>query len=659
MTDTSHDDLTYGHFGKCVYDTESKSWIWKRTLGSSNSLHPIGSHTLAVPSPIPVEHGWQKAETEKKISRSLRRTQQADLVIRASPDLAPALDLLPFNQRTSEKVESITARHDSRNGNCLATGRIYDELMHRSTSVVAFPGSASRTVLRLVQMRDQKQGWGNDKSIWLEVPKIQGESGSWDMGSSIQQILFSNDQDDGRQYLAVRTSTGTSVFRPLLRRHSTVGQDSDDPSRLALDPVAFVPSGHTASSAHVDVAFNPWYSKQFAIVDQSANWTIYDCVWDPDQSAVKMPVEVCKGGPLDTDRDELIGGAFIFDGWSRIAWVTNLSTIVTCSRRTIAIYDVSSTPVLLSSRLIGEEHSTLASDLQRDLHHTDRLFVLTTEHLICFRIDAPDDSRVGTKQQPTIMSMLRIRHFRDSGDMSLHMHVLIDQDDTTVLIKSSLSELITSHPFKTSQESSSDMVTASDSFLLPFPPTRKTSDQQFIILDLLLKPLDYGQSSEASRSRTSPSGPGLVYRQKNIKFWIATVVLSDLSIIQQLYYDTVGMNRSLAAAEFVSSPNWRSRLPQSTSRLVGDAFVVQDRVDEVAHLPNLRRPLQSPQSKRDDGSRASLDWTVNYERVYSAIAGVSTKDSQDVSQVLEMARSALGENDSSDGPLRLLYVYKN
>src|SRR5437016_14389480 len=48
------------------------------------------------------------------------------------------------------------------------------------------------------------------------------------------------------------------------------------PSRIDPNFTVTIPNSRTGGTPHAGVAFNPWYTRQCAIVDQKGHWTIWD-----------------------------------------------------------------------------------------------------------------------------------------------------------------------------------------------------------------------------------------------------------------------------------------------------------------------------------------------------------------------------------------------
>jgi hypothetical protein len=130
--------------------------------------------------------------------------------------------------------------------------------------------------------------------------------------------------------LAVRTSGFTRIYRAIARLKGAS-------SRLSLQPlVTHIPFGSDGTVEHADVAFNPWYDKQFGIIDHQGDWRVLDLEgsYEASRKNFGMKLNCVAEGRMITG-DEQKG-----NGWGRITWGGDLNTVMTCDRHTAALFDI-------------------------------------------------------------------------------------------------------------------------------------------------------------------------------------------------------------------------------------------------------------------------------------------------------------------------------
>jgi len=129
--------------------------------------------------------------------------------------------------------------------------------------------------------------------------------------------------------LAVRTAGYTKVFK-VLYRHT---QGHQVPNRLGLQPM--VTANTLGSGGHSDVAFNPWYSRQFGTVDQKGNWGVWDIegAYERSRKGFGLTLKYTTNGRVTC-------GDHKTDGWGQIKWGGDLNTVVACDRHTASLFDI-------------------------------------------------------------------------------------------------------------------------------------------------------------------------------------------------------------------------------------------------------------------------------------------------------------------------------
>ena len=194
--------------------------------------------------------------------------------------------------------------------------------------------------------------------------------------------------------------------------------------------VKFPPTKQVENN-HADVAFNPLYNRQVAVVDQSGRWTIWDN--EPRHSKKAQPRLVPgKSGHIldDYNPDPLlrIPEHYLIDGWYRIFWVCNLTTILVCSRTHVAIFDIRSKPVRLdSTEFLVAKGIEVILDIKRSAASLDHVFVLTSLRIYWIQVIPPGKKADGSEVSGTVKMQLSYRHFRNENDDTMRLTLL--QDD--------------------------------------------------------------------------------------------------------------------------------------------------------------------------------------------------------------------------------------
>jgi hypothetical protein len=147
----------------------------------------------------------------------------------------------------------------------------------------------------------------------------------WRSGSSpIQQVCFAQPVESGENLLAVRTTSQVLIFKPILRKAG--------PNRLQLKLLFEALTADNDDVSFADVAFNPWFPRQFAIIDQTARWRIWEF-----RSRESSEASCVHSSATDA---ESVPESGVNDGWARLMWICNPSVILVATRRAVTLHDV-------------------------------------------------------------------------------------------------------------------------------------------------------------------------------------------------------------------------------------------------------------------------------------------------------------------------------
>lgn len=422
MADKAFDGSPYGQFGRAIYDPDNSEWSFARTADVGTAIRPVGAAKLIAKSTI--KPGEQHLPNDDKDAPSRRREKQAKALVQAHPELQPASDLLPELVRVSEAVECTAAQHDPSTGQLVAVGKIYDESRRDYVDAVVFSCGPSGSDVCIAQGLRQRQGWDADRDSWIETSDFTGESATWEgPGVAILSVDFAHPLEHGERYLAIRLQTETLIFRPVVRKHAVSGSPRLDPNLLFSIDMA-----ETAGSPHVCVAFNPWFTGQFVLVDQAGSWF----VWEAGRKSSKA--RMTKSGTTEQDARQKDGGA-LDDGWARAIWVEGSSTLCVANRRELDLIDLEVNDELASTAVdVGlKKASGWILDVVAPQSFLNHLFVLTSIHILVYHIERAFDGQIAQRL------VAQLRHHRNPEDVSLRIALTTINEGMRAQMSASLS----------------------------------------------------------------------------------------------------------------------------------------------------------------------------------------------------------------------------
>jgi RNA polymerase I-specific transcription initiation factor RRN6 len=397
---------TYGQFGEAVYDNEDHHWHFQRSKTAPHLLELPGETKIIVESDGRTQNKIFPADGKEGPTR--RREKQVQALVRRNPEFQPGSGFLTDLARISEAVEESASRHDPTIGNLLAFGTTTDELARQQVEIVAFPTGPTGSDLRIVQVRKQRRGWHDLKNVHLQVPTIHGEEATWTgPGVPIQSIAFANPLEGTDPFLAVRLIMQTLIFRPVLRKKVV-----SNGSRLDVNFLVSVDLDQTGNQPHADVAFNPWYARQFAILDQAGCFTI----WELDgKSLMKVNRVAFNRSTMENPKS---GESASGDCWGRAIWVCSPSILAVCRRRNLKIFEIEGDHLLERHDLDnGLTDFGWILDMVQVPSQLGYIVVATSQHLVVYYVKHATPSKVA-----------QVRHFRNSEDISLQLYCFSDGD---------------------------------------------------------------------------------------------------------------------------------------------------------------------------------------------------------------------------------------
>lgn len=129
----------------------------------------------------------------------------------------------------------------------------------------------------------------------------------------------------------------------------------------------------------------------------------------------------------------------------------------------------------------------------------------------------------------------------------------------------------------------------------------------------------------------------MAYKQRGVGFLQVTLLLKDLSIVQQLYCSSTDSHETDPSRR-VLAPQWQSRINQSISRWTRDSFVVADDLDDSDEEDE--RPVSRQLASLGLGSHVHHQGqrSINFEILYTEIARSSTDETRDFSAVVSSVK---------------------
>lgn len=655
MADQNSHELRYGHLGPLVYNKPDTSWLSTRLFIAPLAITPLtSSHCAVKPANSllqdPDHHAESHLQEHGTKQRSRVKTIRATLphLIHQSPALASANDLSVSLASLSEDLSALTHAHDPTTGELLTFGRVPDRSGNRSLQIAAFPADPSATSVCIMQVQLQKQGWDHNKSVWIDVPRLGGETGAWNAKQPIRQLAFLSPIDDTRPmtpFLAVRTNVAIHILNISLRTTTASWNHLHaSPSRFNITPAYTLDLHVLGAVPPAHVSFNPYYDKQFASIDEHGTWRIWDMSYQAPGNHGK-PLEVCVAATaarsVATDPAE---GTVLDDGWGRVIWSGSSSTIITASRRALAIYDVQGKPVRRSLPDLGIDRTPhWILDLHASPTSHPIVFVLTSTNLTCLHVRPLSFTDPEALERPGARVVFTTRHFRDPEDISLRLTTFSDGEDIVVMLKSSLSLIATIYRATFDETSSGPFLSVSDPTMIMLPEDPSASGRPYRPVGICAHAAGYGEGGFKG-----PSGPGRDYRDSSTRFYMLTMLSNSLSVVEKLY---VGQRSYPQHQATVLAPAWHSRITHSASRLQDNSFVVDDEYLVQSRYPNGMEEVQSTavvtRPMERALSAAKRSWTVLYEHSYEQIMRHDRSSVQDFGQALDMIRDYLVSRDGS------------
>ncbi|EDN94336.1 hypothetical protein SS1G_10209 [Sclerotinia sclerotiorum 1980 UF-70] len=283
--------------------------------------------------------------------------------------------------------------------------------------IVAIPCGEAGHVLKLVKPRPERLGWDSQNGVRLSMGSTNVDEGHWfGTGGTILQIASVDDGNELSTWFAVRQAAMITIFRPIFRKAPKpfippAGHIATyPPSCLDANPVATLTRQESGLKEHVDVSFNPWYGRQFAVVDRAGQWSSWDIEGRQKRRSAYNIVPGKMGQIYDDFGENSAIPGYKLPGdvgeWHRILWAGSRSTV--------------------------------------DLSH---LFVLTTTRIFWLKVTPTGED--GPNVESGVKVILSHRHYRTATDDSMKLTMSKDENgtDLTVFISSSENSRLNTYTF--------------------------------------------------------------------------------------------------------------------------------------------------------------------------------------------------------------------
>lgn len=446
MTDVSPNDLNCGHFGIPAYDLENSQWSFVRT-SDGESFRQLDTWEVVIPPAVNFP--------PPRVPRTLRTARQATKrLCREFPEIVPATEHVSEFEAVSAAATTALRSHDATVGQLLSFGTITplgNRALH-ARHVVALPAGEGGNILRLQLLIKEKRGWGtfapSDTPCYLDCHSWKGDHAFWNQdATAIQQICFAQPERPG-SFLAVRLPRRIVLFRPTYYDRPVAASQSRlyglPPSLIDVRPFHSVWTEDTGGISHADVAFNPHYQRQFAIVDRTSNWS----VWDIDGKRRSYTVKRAASGNMEMVRNHSeepkpsLGREE--DGWARIMWVGNANTLLISNRKQIMLIDLRdlsrslSVPQLIDWKSTSNAPQHWILDVKRHPLDEKQFFILTSTRLYLLSVLSSSNEPRATFGSTGATIVLSWTHFRGAGDTTLTLYTHSMPDEGIVGSMSSL-----------------------------------------------------------------------------------------------------------------------------------------------------------------------------------------------------------------------------
>ncbi|KAJ8062355.1 hypothetical protein OCU04_008899 [Sclerotinia nivalis] len=629
MTDHRATDLVHGHFGEFSYDINEEQWLFSQDVNRVHRFQQLLPFTQCISPSIRDIPGNGKL---------IARTQQRWLT-KKRPETFPGGTLTA--NLFKDTLDATLNRFKT--STLMAIGGAAD-VNHTSGSkiapIVAIPCGEAGHVLKLVKPRPEKLGWESQNGVRLSMGSTNADQGHWfGTGGTILQIASVDDGNELSTWFAVRQASMITIFRPIFRKVpkpfiAPAGHIATyPPSRLDANPVATLTCQESGSKEHVDVSFNPWYARQFAVVDRAGHWSSWDIEGRQKKRSAFKIVSGKMGHVYDDFSEDPAIPAHKLPGdvgeWHRVLWAGSVSTMVVANRRHLAIFDTKSKP----TRLPSYSFNTLLLkdwilDIKRSTVDLSHLFVLTTTRIFWLKVTPTGED--GLNVESGVKVILSHQHYRTATDDSMKLTMSKDDNETdlTVFISSSENSRLNTYTFFMDGKIAR---TFQGTFRLsPVISEEKTLKAEGLSIC----------SAPYLIPKDSAEGTGLDYMEAGVKFYQAWMLTTNLELVSCLWASEIlSSQQKWTSQSSLVAPTYKimDNSIRMTARRLADDFIVPDEDDDDVLVDQMSSLTTKNDRFSIDINKASKDLLlrINMQPVFERIFNKTTSNDSDTD--MEMA----------------------
>ncbi|KAJ6029014.1 hypothetical protein N7499_000155 [Penicillium canescens] len=614
MDENTDSALHYGHLGRPVYLPDAKAWTFTRSLARVPSIVYTGVTKTKVPSPF---------YTETRPTPRVPEKDAGKLIASSHPELAASWS--SFRQEPfSKAVINTTEQYDPEVSSLFDLGYAVDLRRHdkklRSVPIAVAVSGECRNIMTFRTIEEETLHLAMEDST-MRVPSIDDtETSEWSKcGAPIRQVHFARPLEEKPFFMAARLPTSTTIFRPLYHWDpvhmyfpADVMMRSSKPlqnSRLDANPVVEISISETGGFSHADVTFNPWYQRQFGIVDVKGNWHVWEITGRQRlKKATWSAMPVRQGSlPLLNHKSKLRRPQL--DGWSCIEWIGDVGTILVANRHNIMIYSIVDAQIPPRTVELGmSKQSEWVLAVQRNPRNPSQFFVLTTTRILWFDAGVlPGEEQTG----PSLYPRLSWKHFRDPEDTTLRFSDLVVYQDLYLVLFSQLTQVVQIFPCPFIADEQTESLSVSDPLILDaplladIPSVQHDSNVKFS--SFIFKEVAHS----AALSKNYYYNPHLTVIKL---FWMD----SNLAVHESTFKGPQGDPDELDFHREDNILRLRKRYAPTKLVRVDDSFIVDDWDESVAPQKTVHRH-KSKKAPTRTGS--DLQWTLDFSSIYDMATG--------------------------------------
>ncbi|KAJ5689761.1 hypothetical protein N7462_004153 [Penicillium macrosclerotiorum] len=619
--------LHYGHVGRATYLPEFQEWVFSRSFAQPASIAYTGFTKTAIQSPV---------HASRRITTKTIQSADKTLIPQTYPDLAAHWSSI-HDDSFSEIITTTASLYDPQVSSLLDLGyaldnRNDDTRLRPSPIPIAavVTGECGNKISFRTLVDDGAELATSTGISALRVPSIgHSETSEWSKrGAPIRQVCFAQSIEEKGTWMAARLSQSTIIFRPTILREPVPMYNGDDDmvalalplqnSRLDANPVVEIPNSRTGGFPHADVTFNPWYPKQFAIVDTRGCWSIWEISGRHRRRRATWIAECKMNGSLSPRYNQSDPISARHDGWASIEWIADFSTILVSDRRCSMLYQLRGGDVLPSVVELGMcKQSEWILDAQRSAQNTSHFFILTNYRLLWFDISVAPQNDQGLR--PPLRSNLSWRHFRDSEDTTLRVSSLLVKDQVNVVVYSKLTELVQVFSCPLLEVDHSQPISLPDPSMLHVPPEPDSlalgKDSQTHFSTLIFREIEH-----------SLAPPGNTFYNPDMSLYKLFWIDSSLAVHESLFQGP-DVKRDDESIHAENGQVLRLKKRHYAHRRIRDPddedFVVDD-WDETIVPQRVGLHQARSRDPADD-----LQWTLNWTSIYAhSVANINAAADQ-------------------------------